>query len=82
MRFSSIQAGEKLVLEAKNGITHLCCCDCGLVHKVKVTPLNDGGISLQFYRDNRSTAQIRRHGELELMRGNISKYKMERRLRK
>lgn len=36
------------------------CCDCGLVHRVdfKVTKL---GIKVRFFRDNRSTSQVRRH---------------------
>lgn len=43
----------------------LQCCDCGLRHRLNfrlVRTLN-GGHSIQFqaFRDNRATAQVRRH---------------------
>lgn len=39
------------------------CCDCGLVHDVEFR-LVDGRVQLRARRNNRSTAQIRRHGRI------------------
>lgn len=43
----------------------LACCDCGLVHRInfRLVKLKGGGHKIQFqaFRDNRSTAQMRRH---------------------
>lgn len=38
----------------------MCCCDCGLVHKIDFRIVNDC-IELRAFRDNRSTGQKRRH---------------------
>ena len=42
----------------------VACCSCGLAHDVKLE--KDG---LRFYRNERSTAQIRRHGQFGLAKG-------------
>jgi hypothetical protein len=45
-------------------VEYLGCCDCGLVHRVETRyRLVDGKKVLQsrYFRDNRRTAQIRRH---------------------
>lgn len=36
------------------------CCDCGLVHEVKVRVSKRNGPQIQFNRDNRRTGQVRR----------------------
>ena len=36
------------------------CCDCGLVHVYRFRVV-DGAVSFQIRRDNRATAQVRRH---------------------
>ena len=38
----------------------LKCCDCGLVHTFDFR-LRNGKIEYRVYRDNRATAQVRRH---------------------
>jgi len=38
----------------------LGCCDCGLVHKFSIRKVR-GGIEVEVKRDNRATAQFRRH---------------------
>jgi hypothetical protein len=35
------------------------CCDCGLVHRYRFRVV-DGAVTFQVWRDNRSTAQVRR----------------------
>lgn len=49
----------------------LACCDCGLVHRVDFRALKNGrGTFVQFrcYRDNRSTAAMRRERNKKLAR--------------
>lgn len=36
------------------------CCDCGLVHRYRFRVV-DGAVQFRIVRDNRSTAQVRRH---------------------
>ena len=38
----------------------LCCCDCGLVHTMDFR-VTDGEVEFRVRRNNRSTAQVRRH---------------------
>lgn len=37
----------------------LCCCDCGLVHRVDFR-IYQGRIQMRAFRDNRATGQVRR----------------------
>jgi len=46
--------------KAQVGLINLACCDCGLVHKMGFTMEADGKLRLDFERDNRATAQVRR----------------------
>lgn len=36
------------------------CCDCGLVHDVEWR-MKNGKLEMRFFRNNRATAQVRRH---------------------
>lgn len=38
----------------------MCCCDCGLVHIIDFR-IEAGRIQFRLTRNNRSTAQVRRH---------------------
>ncbi len=44
----------------KVGLVQLACCDCGLVHTMGFTSDDRGILRLEFERDNRATAQLRR----------------------
>lgn len=44
----------------KVGLIQLACCDCGLVHTMGFTADDKGVLRLEFERDNRATAQLRR----------------------
>ena len=60
VKYTTIKDGEGI--EVGDGeITKIRCCDCGLVHEVGVAIEDNGMIGLAFKRDNRATAQIRRH---------------------
>lgn len=38
----------------------MCCCDCGLVHTMDFR-VRDGRVQFRVFRNNRSTAMVRRH---------------------
>ena len=42
----------------------ICCCDCGLVHKIEFKNTKEG-IIFRASRDNRATAQRRRNNNYE-----------------
>lgn len=42
------------------GLVKLACCDCGLVHTMGFTVDGEGILRLDYERDNRATAQLRR----------------------
>jgi hypothetical protein len=42
------------------GVLDLACCDCGLVHTISLE-IKGEEIAFKFIRNERSTAQIRRH---------------------
>ncbi|KKL19779.1 hypothetical protein LCGC14_2462020 [marine sediment metagenome] len=39
----------------------LACCDCGLVHYMGITVLDNKDVSVGFKRDRRATGQLRRN---------------------
>lgn len=41
----------------------MCCCDCGLVHRMEFRVCEDDKDRIEFraFRDNRATGQIRRY---------------------
>ena len=50
----------------------LCCCDCGLVHKMDFRVRN-GRAQYRAYRDERSTALVRRHMGIRGMKARFGK---------
>ena len=43
----------------------MCCCDCGLIHKFEFR-VRKGKVVLRAWRDNRATAQFRRHNGIKV----------------
>lgn len=43
----------------------MCCCDCGLVHTVDFR-IHEGHVELRVFRNNRSTAMVRRHRNIRV----------------
>lgn len=43
----------------------MACCDCGLVHNVDFR-IYRGEVQLRMFRNNRSTAMVRRHRNIEV----------------
>jgi len=59
----------------------LQCCDCGLVHRIKVaiSDVENKVISMELTRDNRKTAAARRAGNVYLLQEKRkNKWKMTR----
>lgn len=57
---------------------YLACCDCGLVHDIKISVLKNKKIKLIFDRDDRRTAQVRRYGKTELQKYDDEMWKLIR----
>ena len=58
-------------------INYLACCDCGLVHGIKFKVKNKKEIEITTFNATRSTGQMRRHGNCNLMKkGGAQGYRM------
>ena len=57
-KYPALDDGERVVL-CKEDELRFQCCDCGLVHSI-YHEVNGEELILRFYRNNRSTGQIRR----------------------
>jgi|WetSurSiteA1Bulk_404760.scaffolds.fasta_scaffold04664_5 uncharacterized Zn finger protein len=57
---------------------YLACCDCGLVHELKITILKNNKVKLVFERDERRTSQFRRYGLAELQKNDDEMWKLTR----
>ena len=62
MKYEDVEEG-KWVQPIRKGYK-LCCCDCGLVHKL-IFRIKNKKIQFKVFRDNRATGQIRRHMKKE-----------------
>ena len=69
----------EVVEDITNGqIAHHCyCCGCGLSHEC-VIRIKRGKVYMTAERRERSTAQMRRQGNVELLNGEDDKWKMVR----
>ena len=62
MRYPQIHDGEVVIPEMAGW--KMRCCDCGLVHRFTFAVVKDGRrrrVAFSATRDNRATAQVRRH---------------------
>jgi hypothetical protein len=62
MKYEPAQSGEWIYPERRDFM--LSCCDCGLVHRFDFKLKRSGKrhkILFRAFRDNRATAQLRRH---------------------
>jgi len=60
-RYAEPKAGE-WVQPVRKGYK-MCCCDCGLVHSIDFR-VKDGRVQFRVFRNNRSTALVRRHNNI------------------
>lgn len=58
MRYKQVKAGEWQQPVRKG--YKLRCCDCGLVHRMDFR-IYKGRVQMRGWRDDRATAQVRRH---------------------
>ena len=55
------------------------CCGCGLTHKCIITLSKDKRrVRIKSFRNMRSTAQMRRHGMVELLNGEDNRWEMRK----
>ena len=59
--YPRIEAGEEVDLKWRTTDFKAACCDCGLVHRMRFKVRGKNLIIMKFWRDERATAQIRRH---------------------
>ena len=76
------EVGDEMVdLPSGKHFFELACCDCGLVHRIYYatpTPEEDK-LQIAFERDDRATAQLRRHNHGELQKeDSVGRWKMVR----
>jgi len=57
--YDTAEDGEWMVTPLKGH--RIACCDCGLAHDYEFRINEQGRIELRVKRNNRATAQIRRH---------------------
>lgn len=77
-RFVKMHDGDVQFIDTQKEIFKIGCCDCGLVHYMGITIVDDALVKLQFASDKRATAQLRHHEYGELQQGR-SNYKLIRR---
>ena len=69
--------GDCQIIDTKGEILKLACCDCGLAHYIGITVMDDSLVKLQFVKDKRATAQLRRHKYGFLQQDRAPKYNMK-----
>lgn len=70
MGYYQIKDGDNIELDKGGEIIKFSCCDCGLMHKFTMKILDNGNIGVMIRRDNRATAQLRRHNKFLLEQTN------------
>lgn len=75
--YNKLEDGEGRLVNTENTTLKIACCDCGFVHYQRITIKDDKYILIGFKRDQRATAQLRRHnyGNLQQNRKQ-DKYKL------
>lgn len=65
-KYPPIKPGQRVKIPWRKEDYKMACCDCGLVHRLRFKVLNNSQeIVMQAWRDNRATAQLRRHRHSE-----------------
>jgi len=68
-KYRKYHDGDFQIIDTKGDLLKLACCDCGLVHYIGITIVDDSLVKLQFVSDKRATAQLRRHKYGSLQQG-------------
>lgn len=65
-KYSRLESDEPVNFDWKDSHMFMACCDCGLVHKIKVE-VDGNNVTLMFNREDRRTGQIRRHRKIRIV---------------
>jgi len=79
MRYPKLGNGSAVTMNPKTDLWDVACCDCGLIHCIKVRIISDTEVTITFKERKRATAQLRRHNWGSLQQGKNKKYEMLRR---
>ena len=63
--YPEIKSGQAVDLDWRHRDYKIACCDCGLVHCFRFTVVR-GKLRIRAWRDNRSTAALRRHRNVKI----------------
>ena len=77
-KYEKLNDYEGVLLDPDKEIFRFACCDCGLVHSMKIVRESDNKIGIVFKRENRSTAQLRRHQYGNLQQQAVGPHRMVR----
>lgn len=83
-RYPKLKDYEGFDIDSKDTILRFACCDCGLIHDMKIAVISKRGVELArrvqvvFKRFNRGTAQLRRHKFGSLQQRSINGWRMGR----
>ena len=61
-KYRKRESGEPWVFNPQKKVWRIACCDCGLVHLVRVKVSHRQNVTLYFWREQGCTGQLRRHG--------------------
>ena len=83
-RYPPLQDGEKVVIDPDRAGLLFACCDCGLIHEMKVAVIGKRGfelvrrVEIAFKRFTRGTAQLRRYKYGNLQKQSVNGWRMRR----
>ena len=63
-RYPTYKGGEPGEFNWRRQDWKMCCCDCGLVHRIRFAVAGHR-IRVRVWRDNRATGQVRHHRAAE-----------------
>lgn len=78
--YETLSDGEGFRLLRGRDILKFACCDCGMVHYVRIQlTRKEKYFWMRFWKDNRATAQLRRHKYGNLQKNANPAYRIIRR---
>lgn len=77
-KYGKLEDYEKVVFNPSTDILRFACCDCGLVHDMKIVIEDDDKAIVIVCRHNRATAQLRRYEWADLQKKGNGKYRLVR----
>lgn len=75
-KYRKLNDYDATTINPEEGTLALACCDCGLVHHIKLEIAPNGKVVMALKSDKRATAQLRRYGYGDLQQGKNKLYKL------